>query len=203
MCRLLLVATHQRSRHCIETLESNLACFSALALQHNPNRFDTCSMQNRFHHLSVRDAKCCKANTQCALLDRRGSATVEMAIITPLILLITLGTLDICSMIFLKEAATLAAYEGARSGIEKGKTNDDAIKSALEFLNARDIKYSPSKCIKISQPGYDHADTLQHVSITVTLPIRGNLLLAPQVIKNLNLSAKVTMRKEYENAPEP
>ncbi|MGC6442578.1 MAG: TadE/TadG family type IV pilus assembly protein [Rubripirellula sp.] len=132
---------------------------------------------------------------------RRGTATVELAIITPLLMLLTLGTLDICSMIFLKEAATLAAYEGARNGIEKGKTNDDAIESVITFLKSRDIKHSSSNCVKISTPSFDDAETLQHVSVTVTLPIKGNLLIAPQVVQNLKLSAKVTMRKEYENTP--
>jgi len=130
---------------------------------------------------------------------RRGTATVEMALITPVLMLLTLGTLDICSMIFLKEAATLAAYEGARSGIEKGKTNQDAIDSITTFLSERKIVHSPNSSIKISKPGFDQAETLQHVTVTVTLPIKGNLLIAPQLIRNLTLKASVSMRKEYRN----
>ena len=74
---------------------------------------------------------------------RSGTASVELAILTPFLLVLTLGTMDVCSMIFLKESATLAAYEGARRGIEKGGTNEDAEQTIINFLNERQISHTP------------------------------------------------------------
>ncbi|MGB1925824.1 MAG: TadE family protein [Rubripirellula sp.] len=130
---------------------------------------------------------------------RKGTATVELAILTPFLMILTLGTMDICSMIFLKESATIAAYEGARRGIQKGSTNQDATQRVLNFLEEREIAHDKSKCIKISKPSFERAETLQHVTVTVILPIAGNLLIAPHIIDEMNLKASVTMRKEYRN----
>lgn len=130
---------------------------------------------------------------------RSGTASVELAILTPFLLVLTLGTMDVCSMIFLKESATLAAYEGARRGIEKGGTNEDAEQTIINFLNERQISHTPGQCTSFSNPGFDTAETLEHITVTVTLPIEGNLLIAPHVIQDVELTASVTMRKEYEN----
>ena len=119
---------------------------------------------------------------------RRGTATIELAIVTPLLLLFTLGTMDICSLIFLKEAATLAAYEGARNGIEKNQTDEDAKEAILTFLESRQIQHQPSNCVQISDPSFDSAETLEHVTVTVSLPIEGNLLIAPQLISDFQLT---------------
>ena len=43
--------------------------------------------------------------------NREGAVVVECAFALPLILLLTLGTLDICDGIYLKKKALIAAYE--------------------------------------------------------------------------------------------
>jgi Flp pilus assembly protein TadG len=48
---------------------------------------------------------------------RQAAATVELAICLPVVLTIAFGTIDICSVLFLKESLTIAAYEGARAGM--------------------------------------------------------------------------------------
>ena len=140
-----------------------------------------------------------RRNSATRRLNRLGTATVELAIVAPLLIVLTLGTMDICSLIFLKEAATLAAYEGARVGIEKGKTDADAKDRVIDFLISRNIIHSASACVMISDPSFEEAETLEHVTVTVTLPIEGNLIIAPQILENLELSSSVTMRKEYRN----
>ena len=84
-------------------------------------------------------------------------------------------------------------------GIEKGKTDADAKDRVIDFLISRNIIHSTSDCVTISDPSFEEAETLEHVTVTVTLPIEGNLIIAPQVIQNFELSASVTMRKEYRN----
>ena len=68
---------------------------------------------------------------------RRGAATVEFAICLPVLVILTIGTLDVCSMLFLKESITLAAYEGARRGVQRNRTNADATDRVIEFLDER------------------------------------------------------------------
>lgn len=130
---------------------------------------------------------------------RSGVAAVELALLAPILFALTIGTLDICSLIFLKETAVLAAYEGARRGVGRGRTNADATDRVLEFLDERNIDYSAADVVSISSPGFDHAETLENVTVTVTVPTEGNLLIASQFLGELNVSASVTMRKEFQN----
>jgi Flp pilus assembly protein TadG len=130
---------------------------------------------------------------------RRGVATVEFAIVLPALVVLTLGTLDLCSMMFLKETAVLAAYEGARRGVGRGRTNDDVLERVTEFLDERGVQYSGSDVLRIEGPGFGAADTLENVTVTVLVPASGNLLIPSQMFGDMTLSASVTMRKEYKN----
>ena len=130
--------------------------------------------------------------------NRKGTATVEFALIAPLLLTLTIGTIDVCSAIFLREAAVLAAYEGARQGVARGGDNGDVSARVQDFLNQRNIAFDGA-VVQISSPGFSSADTLEAVTVTVNIPAEGNLLIPSQMIGNLVISANVTMLKEFEN----
>ncbi len=125
-------------------------------------------------------------------------ATIEFAVVLPALLALTLGTMDLCSMMFLKESAVLAAYEGARRGVARGRTNTDVINRVQEFLDERNIAYN-GDVVTISSPGFAAAETLENVTVTVNLPTNGNLLIPSALFGDMNVSASVTMRKEYKN----
>jgi Flp pilus assembly protein TadG len=131
---------------------------------------------------------------------RRGAATVEFAICLPALIALTIGTIDLCSMMFLKESIKLAAYEGARRGVARGQTNADVVARVQEFLEERNIQYSGNPC-SFSSPGFEAAETLENVTTTVTVPCDGNLLIPSTLFAGVNLQADVTLRKEYKNLP--
>ena len=130
---------------------------------------------------------------------RSGVATVEFALVLPALLALTFGTMDMCSMMFLRESAVLAAYEGARRGVGRGRTNSDVVDRATEFLDERGITYDGASAVEISSPGFDGAETLENVTVTVTIPTTGNLIIPSQLIGNQDITVSVTMRKEYQN----
>ncbi|MFK8110606.1 MAG: TadE family protein [Rubripirellula sp.] len=129
---------------------------------------------------------------------RSGVATLEFAIVLPALVALTVGTIDICSMMFLRETAVLAAYEGARQGVGRGRTNADATSRVTEFLDERGVEYD-GNVVQISGNGFGGASTLENVTVTVNLPADGNLLIPSAMFGGLTVSADVTMRKEYEN----
>ncbi len=133
---------------------------------------------------------------------RSGTATVEFALCLPALLVLTIGTLDLCSMMFLKESIKLAAYEGARRGVGRGKTNDDVVRRVQEFLDERNVAYEGNPCT-FSSPDFTTADTLENVTTTVTVPCAGNLLIPSAMFSHLTLSADVTLRKEFRNLDTP
>lgn len=129
---------------------------------------------------------------------RRATATVEMAICFPVLVLLTIGTMDVCSMLFLKETVTMAAYEGARQGIGRNHSNMDCQGRIMEFLDERGVTYGSDYCT-ISNPDFNNANTLENVTVTVTVPCAGNLIIPSAMFDGLTMSASVTMRKEYAN----
>lgn len=130
--------------------------------------------------------------------NRRGIATVECALCLPLLLAITMASIDICSAIFLKESLTLAAYEGARVGVSQGGTNSSVVAKVEEFLTQRGVVYD-ANAVTISTPSFEDAGTLEHVTITVTVPCAGNMPLTGGLFIGRTIDASVTMRKEFAN----
>lgn len=133
------------------------------------------------------------------LSKRRGVATVEFAFCVPVFIALTVGTIDLCSMLFLKESITLAAYEGARVGVGRGRTNDDVRNRVHAFLDERDIDYNASTAVQFSNTNFNNAETLENVTTTVFVPLAGNLLIPSAMFATGNLQADVTLRKEYKN----
>ncbi|MGB7345607.1 MAG: TadE family protein, partial [Pirellulaceae bacterium] len=129
---------------------------------------------------------------------RKAAATVEFAICLPVLIALTLGTMDLCSLIFLKETVTIAAYEGARRGVGRGRTNADVTNRIIEFLDDRDIEYTVANLVQYSSPDFTSADTLENVTVTVNVPAEGNMIIPLGMFDNFIVSASVTMRKEYQ-----
>lgn len=131
--------------------------------------------------------------------NRRGVATVEFAFCVPVFIALTIGTIDLCSMLFLKESITLAAYEGARIGVGRGRTNQDVRDRIHQFLDERNIDYNAANAVQFSDPHFENAETLENVTTTVFVPLAGNLLIPSAMFATGNLQADVTLRKEYKN----
>lgn len=99
---------------------------------------------------------------------------------------------------FLKETLTIAAYEGSRIGVQRSGTNAAVTAKVQQVLDARGITYA-SDAVTFSSPGFDSAGTLEHVTVTITVPCTGNLMLVGNLFDGRTLQASVTMRKEFGN----
>ena len=128
--------------------------------------------------------------------NRRGIAATECALVIPIIFAFTLFTIEMCTIMFLKETVTIAAYEGARVGIQRGGTDALVEFRIEEFLDERGITYSNP--VTIEAPSFDDAEELEHVRTTVSVPAAGNLPFG-WFFGGLEISANVTMRKEFPN----
>jgi Flp pilus assembly protein TadG len=64
----------------------------------------------------------------------KGTATVEFAVCLPVLVILTLGSIEATNAIFLKERVTAAAYEGARKASTPNKTSTDARTAAQSVL---------------------------------------------------------------------
>lgn len=139
-----------------------------------------------------------RTNARRRLSKRRGVAVAEFAIVLPVLVALTLGTIDLCTLIFLKESVVLAAYEGARIGVNRGRTNQDVIDRVQQFLDERGISYTGNP-VSFEGVDFDNAQTLENVKTTVSVPISGNLLIPTDFWGGGQIQAYVVLRKEYKN----
>lgn len=128
-----------------------------------------------------------------------------MAICLPVLITLTVATIDVCSAMFLKESLSIAAYEGARAGIVRGGTNAQAIARVKEILDERGITYENANVVQIlrtnspTSGGFDSAETLEHCQVLVKVPASGNILSPAKFFSSGNIESFVWMRKEYAN----
>lgn len=124
-----------------------------------------------------------------------------MAIVLPIMFLITLGTLETCEGIFLLQKIEIAAHEGARAAIKKQGTHKD-VQAAVElYLNARGITYKNIRKVVSAEPRPQLATELEPIHVTVTIPTDGNFRMPTsfyQFWTGDSLSAEVVMFKEFE-----
>ena len=74
---------------------------------------------------------------------RHGAATVEFAVVLPLLVLLVFGSVELTRGLMLRHSADNAAYEAARTAIVPGATAEEAITRATELPGTvrRGIKY--------------------------------------------------------------
>jgi len=134
---------------------------------------------------------------------RAGAEVVELAIVLPVIVLITLGTLEICDGIFLRQKVELAANEGAKVAIRKHATESDVLLAVKKNLDARGVDYGKDIASAVTiTPDPTTAATLTPVSVAVTVDTNPNLRLGLslyQFVSGRKISGEVSMFKEYGN----
>ncbi len=132
---------------------------------------------------------------------RAGAAAVEFSLIIPILLLLTFGTLEACSALFLKEKVTIAAHEGARVAIKKMASAQNARDVMLDYLASRDVNTAAlnENSITIS-PDPQRVETLNPLTVTVTVPMAGNGILPNAFYTwfgDKSVQAQVVMYKEF------
>jgi Flp pilus assembly protein TadG len=112
-----------------------------------------------------------KAHRRSRPNDRRAAAVMELAIILPVLFTLVFGTLEICQRLMLKQTATVAAYETARSAARRTITTVQARDRGLSILQNRNIvggtiSFVPAQ-IELLTAG-------QNFEVHVQIPINGN-----------------------------
>lgn len=123
---------------------------------------------------------------------RRGAAIVEFAIMAQIVLLILFGTIDVCSLYYLRQSAKLAAYEGCRIGLTASGTDLLVSNQATRILNSRRIAgftITTSPAVAALTPG-------QLLTVRVTVPSSVNLPLRGWFTGSAPVVAEVKMASE-------
>lgn len=100
--------------------------------------------------------------------DRRGTSIIEFALCLPLILLLVFGAVEATDAIFLQQAITTAAYEGARTATTSSGTTATATAAANAVLTARGVT---GATVSVSPAVSATTAAGTNVTVTVTVAI--------------------------------
>ncbi|MCA9194888.1 MAG: pilus assembly protein [Planctomycetales bacterium] len=129
---------------------------------------------------------------------RVGAAVVEFAFVAPIMILLTMGMMEVGRMVMVKQMLIHASREGARAAALPGATSlgvQAKINEELESLMLNDVQIT----MKVNGETQDleSASKGDTVSIGLAVPA-ASVSWVPQPVFALNqsLSAETTMRKE-------
>lgn len=102
---------------------------------------------------------------------RLAAATVELAFTLPIMLTVVFGTIEVCQRIFLRQAATLTAYEGARLAVRRTATTQQVRQRCEALLIGRRVV---NGTVSISPNSIESQPIGTPIQITVTVPWAAN-----------------------------
>ena len=132
---------------------------------------------------------------------RGGAAAVEAAFCFPLIILLMLGTLEVCSGIYLKESLSVCAFEAVRVGVRRRSTAEDVRARAIEVLADRQVIIpgdDDEAGITITPNDFSSLKALDEINVTIVAPTAGNSLYIFDSLVNRHITASVTMVREFD-----
>lgn len=124
---------------------------------------------------------------------RKGAAVVEMAIVTPLLLIFAFGTLEATTAIHLQQSLEIAAYEGARVALLPDTDAGNVEAACNQLLDSRKIK---SAVVSVTPSNYQNEPYGTNIEVTVTAALSQNSIVPLLVLRSRSLTATVVMMKE-------
>lgn len=120
---------------------------------------------------------------------------MEVAVLAPIIVLLLLATIDACTMIFLKQTLTTAAYEGGRTAVIPGTSAADITLDVQQILTERGVN---DALIQITPNNPNSAHIGDPISVRVSAPCNTNALCPTGYFSNQQLVGEVKVMKEFD-----
>jgi Flp pilus assembly protein TadG len=120
-------------------------------------------------------------------------AAAELAVCLPVVVLLVLGTIEACSMVFLKQSLSVAAYEGARTAIADGTTTADVQTKCNQIFRDRGID---GATVSTSPSNFDRVGPGVFVDVTAAAPCDSNTVLPNMFYRGRQITATVSMMTE-------
>jgi Flp pilus assembly protein TadG len=134
----------------------------------------------------------CKYNRSSrAAGQRHGAATVEFALCAPIFFLLVFAGIELSRTNMLIHTVDAAALQGARRGIVSGATAPQCIQAAQNVLNVGKVTTAT-----VSVSPTTITDGTRTISVTVSVPIDGNLYLTPQFFGGRSIQRTTTVNRE-------
>ena len=125
---------------------------------------------------------------------RRGVAASELAVCLPVIVLLVLAMIEACTMIFLKQSLTVAAYEGVRTALNEQAGAADVRATCDAVLRDRRVQ---SGRVTVRPTNIQSLEPGEYIEVTVSAPAGANSVIPGSFFRGRTLTATATMMKEF------
>ncbi|MEZ6126071.1 MAG: TadE/TadG family type IV pilus assembly protein [Planctomycetaceae bacterium] len=125
---------------------------------------------------------------------RKGVAAAEFAVSLPILLVLMIGTIEACSMIYLKQTLSVAAYESIRASVVPNSSVASVQDAANAILTSRGVSGST---VVVSPADYATQPAGSWITVTVSAPGSANSVITGWYYDNQTVSASATMMKEF------
>jgi hypothetical protein len=124
---------------------------------------------------------------------RKGVAVAELAVCLPLLVLITIATMETCTMMFVQQSMKISAFEGARVGTVPDAKASNVIFQVETLLDNYNV-YGYS--ISMDPPDPTTLDQGDYFTVTVDAEFIDNSLVGGWLFAGTSLSRSVSLRAE-------
>lgn len=126
-------------------------------------------------------------------LCRRATATVETALVLPVLVSLVFGAIEAANGIHLRQLLGGAAYDVARIATTDGGSEADARVRGLEMLAGAGIK---DALITVSPSPAESASRGSDVTVTISAPLRSNMIAGSSWFAMPTVDYRVVMVKQ-------
>ena len=124
---------------------------------------------------------------------RRAVAVVEFAVCLPMLMVLFVGMIECCSMIFLKQSLAVAAYEGMHVALKPDATIGDVQQTCDDILTQRGVR---NASVVLDPVDLSSIDPGAYFTLRVSAPAGANSLMPIRFFGSKELVASATMMKE-------
>lgn len=125
---------------------------------------------------------------------RRGVAATELAVCLPILVLLIMGTIEACSMIYLKQTLSVAAYEGARATLRSDAVTANVTTACNQILTPRGVN---GATVTVTPTDFDTQPVQTWITVTVSAPGSSNSAIHGWFYDTVDVTGTATMMKEY------
>lgn len=127
----------------------------------------------------------------CFLRQRSGSATVELAMVVPILLMLVFCGFEFSRANLVRNMASSAAYEGARQAVVAGATASDAQTAANDVMNSMGVA---SATVTVTPTAITALTPSVHVHVAVPYsPVTG---FGADFLDNLQIEGECELTRE-------
>lgn len=125
---------------------------------------------------------------------RSGAAMIEFAVCAPVFFLITMGTIESCRMLYLRQSLKIAAYECARVGIMP-QINQEVLQDQCDLiLSGRKIRGYKLSCVPADINSLRFGDLF---TVNIEVPAEENALVGAWFYHAQTLAVSVSIMAEH------